>query len=276
MERLFVEPRYQPLFHELGLKSGADIIRLCNATGTSASRNVLITSTTLARPGGDPLTVFCKQYRFARPSWRFWARPSKARREYQNYEVFARLGVPCAERVACSESRDWLGRLRHAFILTRAVPNVGTLLAFVQKRHPNRDSAEARNVRDALAGQLAEMTRRIHQAGFFHNDLYWRNILVEWAPGQEPTLWWIDCPRGRFGRWPGSGYRRQIKDLAALDLWASKLCPATERLRFIKRYLGTGRLDQRGKAMVRDVVLYRRKRWPEDELPPGQSASRPG
>lgn len=260
MERLFVDPHYQSVFHELGWKTGADVIGLFSAPETITSRNVLITSKTVARPGGVSLTVFCKQYRFARPSWRFWARPSKARREYQNYQVFERLGIPCAQRVACGESRDWLGRLRHAFILTRAVANAGTLLEFVQKRHPNRGSRESRKVRDALVEQLAEMTRRIHEARFFHNDLYWRNILVEWSPGQEPKLWWIDCPRGHFERWP-LWRRRQIKDLAALDRAAATQCTRTERMRFMMEYLAARKLDARSKRLICDVLAYRQRRW---------------
>ena len=56
-----------------------------------------------------------------------------------------------------------------------------------------------------------------------------------------------------------------MKDLAALDLWAAKLCPTTERLRFLKNYLGLQKLDIGAKAMARDIIQFRRKRWPRKD-----------
>ena len=42
--------------------------------------------------------------------------------------------------------------------------------------------------------QIADITRTLHAAGFAHNDLKWRNLLVD--GGGSPTVYLIDCPSG--------------------------------------------------------------------------------
>jgi len=44
--------------------------------------------------------------------------------------------------------------------------------------------------------QVAAITRSLHAHGFAHNDLKWRNLLVDDQP--EPTVYLIDCPSGAF------------------------------------------------------------------------------
>jgi hypothetical protein len=208
------------------------------------------------------LAVFFKEYHYPKPSWRFLGRASKARREFQNYAAFAKIGIQAAERVAYGERRDLIRRLHSAFIITRAIPDVITLTEFF-KQHGSRDVPGSTALRAQLLSQLAFMTKRIHAANFFHNDLYWRNVLVTWVP-PEARLWWIDCPRGGFKRrafWPN---RKQIKDLASLDKIAAQLCTPKERIEFVKRYLNIQRLTEIAKHLVRATLAYRRKRWPED------------
>jgi hypothetical protein len=262
MDRLLVDPRYRALFLQLGLKTHASVTALLGEIKTGDRRQVLVATRTLPPSAQDVEQLYYKQYFYPRPSWRFWIRPSKAWREYANYAVFEQLGVACAQRVACGESRDWLGRLRHAFILTRAIPQTVTLLDFIRELPPLQDT-EVRAVRAALTNQLAQMVRRLHEARFFHNDLYWRNILVQHRDGDSPRLWWIDCPRGRFSRRSLACHRRRVKDLAALDLEAAKHCSRTERVRFLQEYLGSPKLGQSGKQLARDILTYRRQRWPE-------------
>ena len=112
--------------------------------------------------------------------------------------------------------------------------------------------------------QLADMVQRMHRGHFFHNDLYWRNVLVTWHPPAEPELWWIDCPRGGFNRWPWRQHGLAMKDLAALDRWAHQLCTESERLIFIRDYLGSGAKAAEVKTLARSTEAYRLKRWSKD------------
>ena len=133
------------------------------------------------------------------PSWRFLGRPSKARGEYDNYGVFMRLKLPCARRVGWGGERDGWGRLRRAFILTQAIPDAVSLKEVFQAS-AGLPPSQRRSLRRTLRNQLADMTRRIHAANFFHHDLVWRNLLVTWRAPAAPQLVWFDCPSGGFVR----------------------------------------------------------------------------
>jgi hypothetical protein len=104
----------------------------------------------------------------------------------------------------------------------------------------------------------------MHAANFFHHDLVWRNILVEFAPPADPKLWFIDCPRGQFDRWSLVRRRRRLKDLASLDKSAMKFCTLGERLEFLKRYLAKTKIDADVKRLAREVSVYGKQRWPDE------------
>lgn len=263
MDLLLIEPAWRELFARLALNSCPTVVR--HTTGGKAVKpGVLVKSTVLSGTAGEATPVFYKQYEFASPSWRFLGRASKARREWESYAAFAECGVRCAERIAAGEERDALGRLRRAFIITRAVPGAKTLMEFLEQECANRRSPGSRSLRKLLLVQLAEMTRRIHEQGFFHNDLYWRNILVTRAADGAPDLWWIDCPRGRHARFHRE--HRRVKDLACLDRMAWRHCTRGERLDFVRVYLEKRRADAEVRHLARSVDTYRRRRWPNHDV----------
>jgi tRNA A-37 threonylcarbamoyl transferase component Bud32 len=222
----------------------------------------VVAQTPLRFRDGSSENVFFKQYIHSTPAWTFVGRRSKARREFENYAVFQQFDIPCAQPVACGELRDGLGRLRRAFIVTRAIPEAQTLIDFVQARCPERATRESRRLRQHLITRLAPLVHRMHDGSFFHNDLVWRNLLVTCPPKGAPQVWWIDCPRGRFAR---MGHRRlRLKDLAALDKVAARLCSRGERLAFVKAYLGRSRLDAETKRLAGEIVAYKHRRWADE------------
>jgi tRNA A-37 threonylcarbamoyl transferase component Bud32 len=258
---LIVDPAYQPRFTASGLISAAAVVQYLGGHG-AVRKGVAVTPATLRFQDGTPEKVFFKQYHYPSPAWTFVGRRSKARREFENYAVFQQFGIPCAQPLACGELRDRLGRLRRAFILTRAIPKAQTLIEFVQAHCPARAAAAARQLRRDLIARLAPQVARIHEASFFHNDLVWRNILVTCPSKGSPELWWIDCPRGRFARM--RQHRLRLKDLAALDKVAARRCSRAERLAFLKAYLAQSRLDAKAKRLARQVLAYKHRRWTDE------------
>lgn len=204
-------------------------------------------------PDGEVLSVYYKHYEYARPTWRFVGRPSKARREFLNYQVFRRLGLRVPETVACGEQREWGGRLRLAFIITRTIPDAWMLPDFWEHLARDADPAVASAQRWVLLRQLAEGTRQLHEASFFHNDLVWRNLLVTWAPPADAVLWWIDCPSGAFSRFGPIQRRRRIKDLAMIDKLAQRLCSPRERVAALRHYLRSSGPDPRVATLARSI-----------------------
>lgn len=256
MEWQIIEPAYRELFAQLRLTSCAGTLAQLAGAASPDRATVTVVPKSLRPSLGPAVEVFFKSYDYPGPTWRFWLRRSKARCEFANAAIFTRLEIPTAERVACGEQRDSLGRLRRAFIITRTISRARPLPQFLAEERPSH------RVRTALVEQLAGMTRRIHEAHFYHHDLFWRNVLVTWEMPDDPKLWWIDCPRGGFVQ---LGRRhRQIKDLAALDKLAVTLCRPRERLAFLKHYLDIPRLDAATKDLARAIVTYRRQRWPDE------------
>ncbi len=260
---LIVAEPYRRLFDNLGLKSVEQVTAFFLPASATSRERVVVKPHRLSLPDQPPIETFFKQYRYDPPAWSFIGRRSKARCEFENYQAFARLNIPAAEPIAAGESRDALGRLRAAVIVTRTVPCASTLIEFMQGAARDRSLPEIRRHRRAVLRQLAAMTRRIHAAGFFHHDLVWRNVLVSTAAA-EPSVAWIDCPRGGFVRWPGARQRRRIKDLASLDKPAGRWCTRGERVYFIREYLGLARLNPAARRLIWKTLRYRQKRWPED------------
>jgi len=261
---LAIEMPYRQTFSALGLNSFDSVVTHFTG-GQCPARTTVMVKPMLMSPHGLPsVPVFYKQYEYFPAAWEFIGRTSKARCEFQNYEAFVRVGIPCPERIACGESRDALGRLRRAFIITRAIPDALNLIDFVKQHCPNGATPLRRQLRAALRRQLADVTRMAHAASFFHRDLFWRNIVVAWQPPAMPRAWWIDSPRGSFQRWPPWRHRYRLKDVASLDKAAATFCTRAERVAFVREYLGLKRLDPLAKRFLRDTLKYRKHRWPED------------
>ena len=99
-----------------------------------------------------------------------------------------------------------------------------------------------------VSQQLARATRTLHDHHFTHNDLKWRNLLVN---GQG-ELFLIDCPTGTF--WWGPLLRYRItKDLACLDKVAKYKLTRSQRLRFYLQYRGRAGLNEGDKPRIRQI-----------------------
>jgi RIO-like serine/threonine protein kinase len=102
-----------------------------------------------------------------------------------------------------------------------------------------------------VSQQLAAATRTLHDHHFTHNDLKWRNLLVN----DQAELFLIDCPTGAFWWGPLLRYRI-VKDLACLDKVAKHNLSRTQRLRFYLQYRGRQRLNAADKRRLRQIVRY--------------------
>ncbi|RZI72192.1 MAG: heptose kinase, partial [Rubrivivax sp.] len=177
---------------------------------------------------------------------RYLGRP-RIKAEWQNLKQFAKWGIPTAEVIGWGLERNGLAFGRGAMI-TRELPRTEDLSELAKRNDPRlADRAWV----DHVSRQLARHTRVMHDNHFTHNDLKWRNLLVD----DQGTLFFIDCPTGDF--WRGFMLRhRVIKDLACLDKVAKYHLSATQRLRFYLQYRGHQRLNVSDKQRVREVVRF--------------------
>src|SRR5262245_29666801 len=160
---------------------------------------------------------------------------SRCVREATVLEALERDDLPGPRWLATGE--DDKGR---AFLLVEEVP--GALpLANVLAQFP--DAASRRR----LAGRLGQPLARLHEAGFFHRDLYAKHVLVR--PGDFSVIL-LDWQRAWRGAWIKQACR--VRDLAALHATlADHLAPARDRLALLFAYVDRGRLLTRPRRLRR-------------------------
>ena len=199
----------------------------------------------------DGTRYYVKRYTGAgkNPLRRWFTRP-RIQGEWENLQRFARWGLPTAKIVAYGWERRAGAFVRGAMI-TEEVPNTHDLATLAQNGAPCLSDAAWI---DTVSRQIAHIARTLHDHRFAHNDLKWRNILVQ--EGDVAKVFLIDCPAGRFWVEPFLSYRI-VKDLASLDSIAKYQLTRTQRMRFYHYYSGRSRLNSTDRKRIRQVVRYR-------------------
>lgn len=193
------------------------------------------------------IRYYVKRYWGAGKGLRRYVGRPRVKAEWQNLRYFAKWGIPTAPIVAHGLERRYGAFVRGALI-TRELEGTLDLAALANTGDVRlHDAAWV----DCVSRQLARATRLMHDHRFTHNDLKWRNLLVN----EKAELFFIDCPTGSF--WWGSLLRyRIVKDLACLDKVAKRVLSRTQRLRFYLQYRGRSRLSDGDKTRVRQVLKF--------------------
>ena len=118
--------------------------------------------------------------------------------------------------------------------------------------HPNR---APREMQVALAGFVA----RFHDSGFCHRDLYASHIFLESAELHAAKFRLIDLQRVMHKPWRRRRWR--VKDLAQLNYSTpASVATRSDRIRWLKHYLGVRRLDQGEHRELVGKILAKTKR----------------
>lgn len=198
------------------------------------------------------IRYYVKRYYIAGKGLRkFFGKP-RVQGEWESLQLFQKFGIPTASIVAYGYERRF-GSFKRGAIITQEIPD-------------SRDLAEIAASKDGLisnnawvkiiTAQLAIATRVLHQNKFIHNDLKWRNILID----KDSRVYLIDCPLGGFWR----GYLlhyRIIKDIKCLDHLAKINLRRAQRLAFYKIYADTERLSPNDKTFIREMLNRKSRRY---------------
>lgn len=180
---------------------------------------------------------------------RQWLHRPRVRTEWENLLAFQSWGIPTADLVAYGQERRW-GGFRRGALITREIPDTVDLSRIARDNDPRLHD---RDWIGRVMAQIARITRTLHDHGFAHNDLKWRNLLV--SDGTSPQVYLIDCPSGAY--WRGVFLRyRIIKDLACLDKIGKYQLSKTQRLRFYLEYAGQTRLRDEDKRRLRRITGF--------------------
>ena len=213
-------------------------------TGEPITRDPLSDVIRVERAG---VRYYVKRYHSAGKGLRRYLGRPRVKAEWQNLRLFAQWGIPTAQIVAWGLTRQ-AGAFVRGALITRELVGAENLWVLDYLQDPRmRDPLWI----NALSLQLARATRCMHMHSFAHNDLKWRNLLVN----EQAELFLIDCPTGSFWWGPFLRYRI-VKDLACLDKVAVRVLSRSQRLRFYLQYLGRERLEAADKQQVRRIVKF--------------------
>ncbi|MBI2900667.1 MAG: phosphotransferase [Planctomycetes bacterium] len=137
----------------------------------------------------------------------------RARREADLLGALARAGVPCPRPVATA--RD----ARGTYLVTEEIAGARDLYSLIAEGAPH--------VRRHLAS-VAALLRRLHDAGFEHQDLHAGNVLV-----RDDEMFVLDVHRARRGRLSAA---RRLGGVAFMAMSFSDMVPLTEVHRFFRAY----------------------------------------
>ena len=177
--------------------------------------------------------------------------------EAHNVHRLRSSGVPTMEVIAYGQRlrRPW--RVE-SFVLVEQIPDAAPLDDYLRERVEPTCAGRADAALRRLIGQLADLVRRFHDAGFNHRDLYCCHVFVQPSPGGDPGLYLIDLQRVGRRRW----FRRRwrVKDLAQLnDSAPGDRISRTDRMRFFRAYLQCGKLTAAHKRLARAVLAKTRR-----------------
>lgn len=197
----------------------------------------------------DGRHYYIKRYVAAGSNLRRYIGRPRIRAEWENLLRFERWGIPTVPVVAYGLERKGLTFSRGALI-TLGIDDTDDLAQLAGRGDAR---LRERNWLLAVMAQVAQATRTMHRHGFAHNDLKWRNILVDRQP--DPQVYFIDCPAG--SRWPGPLlHYRIIKDLACLDKVGKYQLRRTDRLRFYLAYVQRQHLNAADKQRIRAILAF--------------------
>jgi tRNA A-37 threonylcarbamoyl transferase component Bud32 len=185
---------------------------------------------------------------------RSWLGHSRLRMELRNLERFQQWGLNSPTVVGYGEDY-MLSRTLRGMLITGGIARTKSL-DLIASEQP--ELLQQSSWIHSVLRQVAVLTAKLHAKRFCHNDLFWRNLLVQ-DNADGPKVYVIDCPSGAFWRWPFL-YKRRVKDLACLDKLAMHHLSIAQRLRFMHYYANALGIDGDIRQLIADVVKYPERR----------------
>jgi heptose I phosphotransferase len=179
--------------------------------------------------------------------------------EARNVARLSRAGIAAMRLIAYGEKLNPDGLLE-SFVLTEELTGYTQLDHFLRKRFATRDTQRWTR-RDPALVQLirdvAAVASKFHKLGYNHRDLYCCHFFIAEPTAGQFKVNLIDLQRvehrHRFRQ------RWIVKDLAQLSYSAPReRISWTQRMAFLKHYLGVRRLRTQDKRLIRQILAKHR------------------
>jgi hypothetical protein len=195
------------------------------------------------------------------PSFRTWARQSKAEHEFRSLQYVQSLGIGAAEAVAFGARRTLLGFVRSCFIVTHYVENSFTLEDWIKGGDEFTKTSIERDW--PFYEALGKTFRIFHQERFFLFTAKPKNILLR-RTDSIPEIVIIDIPyalrlTNRF-----LARRAQALDLAVFLGNIERIASEEQRAIFYNSYLPDplGAPSETLERRLADAIRWRRNQTP--------------
>ena len=175
--------------------------------------------------------------------------PRSALKEWKSIQAVGNAGIPTVFPVVMGEELV-CGIEKSSFTLTEALYDAEPLEEVLRRDFSSRLSSTLRRKKRTLIRRVAEIVRRLHNSGMYHQDLYLGHFFL----GSDDTLYLIDLQRvGLRNKIPR---RYLVKDLAQLAYSAeiTEGVSRSDQMRFFLTYLGIPNLGRVEKTLVRKVL----------------------
>ena len=225
---------------------------LMNYQGGTVAKNVLRERTTvrfeLPAEKRVPDAFFIKRHipsswkEYVKPLLRFNRPTLGAENEWNAILEFHKAGIATMVPVALGANAG------ASFLITSEIDGCRRLSDWMADVLPRRDSLPREDVNRVIVA-VARVARTMHQSGMHHQDFYVHHLLV--PRGSSPAdVYVIDL--GRVRRHARLPTRWIVKDLAQL-CYSAGLCTCSDRVRFLREYLGRP-LESQDRRLIGRIV----------------------
>ncbi len=256
--KFIVSAEDQQWIDRYGWKSVSDVLNCASDDVAAVSRSSDVVHVSIDSAMGGPESVFVKRYLYNRRSQRIKQMfrgtlfgKSRARTEYEFLQEMCSRRVPTVRPISYGEVRKG-AFLRESFIITEGMEGVQSLDMFALNARQNK--TVNRETKNSIILGLAEIVRRMHQAGVQHGGLYWRNILLRQQAGCGYEFWMLDPDSsGKLydSSVPLAGI---VSDLSHFMASAMSLDARGGLGRFMRAYLQVSRLEDKHRQLIARVL----------------------
>jgi len=184
-------------------------------------------------------------------------KPKTALVELNNIIMFHFLGIPTSIPVMAGIKRGFL-YWGDSLLLTEALLDTVPVDQFIKEKYTPPIDLKGLIQKRRLIYKIAELTRKMHNEGICHRDLYLCHILIIEKDSRDIDLFIMDLHRVFRPRW--KRIRWIVKDLASLYYSSPReAITNTDYIRFLKHYFGTEKLTKTHKELIKKIIKKEKK-----------------
>ena len=263
---VWVDAEYRPALERAGLTTFEDLMTRHGGEQLRALADRENWRMEVVAASGERSKAYLKKHRrhdaVTRLRRRFGRPPATSPGRYEA-EMLWRLahdGIPAMRLIAFGEKFYDDGRCE-SFLLTEDLAGFTQLDHFLRKRFAER-ATRGTTGRDhelsRLIEEVADAAARFHSHGYNHRALYCCHFFIRARARGAFDVHRIDLPRVTARR--PSRHRWMVKDLAQLAYSAPReRIGCTERMGFVKRYMGVRKLRPADKRLIRQVLAKQQR-----------------